>query len=117
VQTTITQLIPIKFWLKFVFENTWSVTGTCTFFDSEGHELATFTMDSVTTLKNDDAGGKLVLNPDQGEFVKTWDKQSEDKCGPLGTDTVNPIVLSWETESAFKSTGAYTVEWEIIGHK
>lgn len=62
VQSTITQLVPIKFWLKFAFENKKSVTGTCVFFDAEGHELATFTMDSVTTLKNDDADGKLVLN-------------------------------------------------------
>jgi hypothetical protein len=97
IQSSITQLIPIKFWLKFAFENTKSVTGTCIFFDAEGHELATFTMDSVTTLKNDDASGKLVLNAPQGEYVKTWDKQDPTKCGPLGTDTVNPTVLSWET--------------------
>ena len=110
-------MVPIKFWLKFAFDNTKSVTGTCTFFDAEGHELATFTMDSVTTLKNDDADGKLVLNAAQGEFVKTWDKQDSDKCGPLGTDTVNPTVLTWETQSAYRSTGAYTAEWQIIAHK
>ena len=74
-------------------------------------------MDSVTTLKNDDADSKLVLNPAQGEYVKTWDKQSATKCGPLGTDTVNPTVLSWETQSAYRSTGTYTVEWQIIAHK
>ena len=105
----------IHFWFKFAFSNQVSVTGTVKFFDSKGHELANYALQAVPTILNDNAGDKLVFNAAEGEFVRSWNKVSDEvSCGPLGVDSSS--ALTWATTDGYQAGGSYTANWKILSN-
>ena len=105
----------ISFWFKFAFADNVSVTGTVKFFDADGHELANFALQAVPTILNDNAGDVLAFNANEGEFVRTWDRNSDEaSCGPMGLDSGSQ--LTWTTTADYQGTGDYQALWHVISN-
>jgi len=56
-----------------------------------------------------------VFNADEGEFVRTWNRQSDSaSCGPLGVDSSSS--LTWATTDGYQTGGSYTATWHILSN-